>query len=525
MRRKSESGYALLLVFLMAAGIAISLYIEIPRVAFESQRQKEQLLVSRGEQYKRAIFMFVKTNNRWPAKIEELESFNNRRFLRKRFTDPMTGREEWRFIHIANGILQDSVTNKQKTGAEAPGGSASQLVGEVPASAGDITPGSQQIANLAQRRRASDSATPGAGGSGDGQPFDPNNPNNQQVPGMPNGQVQPGQINPATGQPYTGINPQTGQPYPTGINPQTGQPYPTGINPQTGQPFTGINPQTGQPYPTGINPQTGQPYPGAINPLNGQPYPNAVNPQTGQPYVPGINPQTGQPYPTAINPQTGQAYPPGFVPPTGVPIPGQANYGGQPQYPGQPVQYPGLTVPGSPQFPGQPVNSQFQGASPYPTYPGAAGQQPGFPQPGMTAQPGSNQATQMIQQILTSPRPGGMPTGAAGTIMGAGIAGVASNADSESIMVYNDRTNYKEWEFIHDPLKVKPIPNPLSGSPGTPANQLGSTPGTSPGSLGSTPGGFGSTPGGLGSTPGGFGSTPGGFGSTPGMGRPATIPR
>lgn len=478
MRRKSESGYALLLVFLMAAGIAISLYIEIPRVAFESQRQKEQLLVSRGEQYKRAIFMFVKTNNRWPAKIEELESFNNRRFLRKRFTDPMTGKDEWRFIHIANGILQDSVTNKKKTGAEAPGGSASQLVGEVPVSAGDITPGSQQIANLAQRRRSSDSATPG--GPGDGQPVDPNNPNNQQVPG----QLQPGQV---------------------------------------------INPATGQPYPNGLNPQTGQPFPGAINPLNGQPYPNAVNPQTGQPYAPGINPQTGQPFPTAINPQTGQPYPPGFVPPVGVPIPGQANYGGQPQYPGQPVQYPGLTVPASPQFPqtqfpGQPVNSQYQGASPYPTYPGAVGQQPGFPQPGMTAQPGSNQATQMIQQILTSPRPGGMPSAAAGTIMGAGIAGVASNADSEGIMIYNDRTNYKEWEFIHDPLKVKPVPNPLNGSPGTPANQLGSTP-TSPGGLGTPAGTLGSTPGAFGSTPGAFGSTPGGPGSSPGMGGPTTIPR
>ncbi len=32
---------------------------EIPRVAFETQRQKEQLLVERGEQYKRAIKLFV----------------------------------------------------------------------------------------------------------------------------------------------------------------------------------------------------------------------------------------------------------------------------------------------------------------------------------------------------------------------------------------------------------------------------------------------------------------------------------
>ena len=59
-RRKNESGFALLLVFLMAAILAISLYMEIPRVAFETQRQKEQLLVERGEQYKRAIQLFVR---------------------------------------------------------------------------------------------------------------------------------------------------------------------------------------------------------------------------------------------------------------------------------------------------------------------------------------------------------------------------------------------------------------------------------------------------------------------------------
>jgi len=33
-RRRQESGTALLMVFLMAAIIAISLYMEIPRVAF-----------------------------------------------------------------------------------------------------------------------------------------------------------------------------------------------------------------------------------------------------------------------------------------------------------------------------------------------------------------------------------------------------------------------------------------------------------------------------------------------------------
>ena len=40
MRKRRESGFALLLVFLMAATIAVTLYLQIPRVAFQAQRQK-----------------------------------------------------------------------------------------------------------------------------------------------------------------------------------------------------------------------------------------------------------------------------------------------------------------------------------------------------------------------------------------------------------------------------------------------------------------------------------------------------
>jgi len=125
-----------------------------------------------------------------------------------------------------------------------------------------------------------------------------------------------------------------------------------------------------------------------------------------------------------------------------------------------------------------PVNSQGGGGYPYPTTQGGNGNPPGFPPGALTPQQqlGANPASQMIQQILTSPRPGGMPTGITGTPVGAGIAGVATNADAEGIMVYNDHTNYKEWEFIFDPSKVKPVPNPLTGALGTSAAQMGSMP-------------------------------------------------
>ncbi len=46
----------------MAAVIGITMYMEIPRVAFDTQRQKEQMLIERGEQYKIAIRRFIQAN-------------------------------------------------------------------------------------------------------------------------------------------------------------------------------------------------------------------------------------------------------------------------------------------------------------------------------------------------------------------------------------------------------------------------------------------------------------------------------
>ena len=51
----SEKGSALLIVFLFAAFVAIMLYREMPVAAFEAKRQQEQMLIDRGDQYKRGV--------------------------------------------------------------------------------------------------------------------------------------------------------------------------------------------------------------------------------------------------------------------------------------------------------------------------------------------------------------------------------------------------------------------------------------------------------------------------------------
>jgi hypothetical protein len=47
-KRRQESGFAMLLVFVLAASIAITLFIEVPRIAFESQRAREQMTIDRA---------------------------------------------------------------------------------------------------------------------------------------------------------------------------------------------------------------------------------------------------------------------------------------------------------------------------------------------------------------------------------------------------------------------------------------------------------------------------------------------
>jgi hypothetical protein len=112
-RRKDESGFALLFVFLMAGTIAIFLYLQLPRAAFESQRNKEELLIERGQQYTRAIQLYVSKMKKFPQSIDDLEKANGQRFLRHRYKDPMTGKDEWRIIHVnAAGILTDSLVQK-----------------------------------------------------------------------------------------------------------------------------------------------------------------------------------------------------------------------------------------------------------------------------------------------------------------------------------------------------------------------------------------------------------------------------
>jgi len=158
--RNPRSGFALLFVLAMAAVIAVMLYMAMPRVAFEAQRDKEQLLIDRGEQYSRAVNLFVRKFNRYPADFDALQNTQNLRFLRKQYVDPFTGKQEWRLIHVGPGGVftdslvygkkQDDATKEQQTFI-----TEMQQIGGNP-----VDPNAPAGVNMATRLRPSDQ--PGA---------------------------------------------------------------------------------------------------------------------------------------------------------------------------------------------------------------------------------------------------------------------------------------------------------------------------------------------------------------------------
>jgi hypothetical protein len=122
-------------VFLLAAAVAFTFIGNCPR-RLESARDKEQLLMDRGNQYKRAIQVFYAVNKRFPARIEDLEKTNEKRYLRHRYKDPMTGKDEWRLVHTNGLFLTDSLVEKPPVqNANNGGPGTGQLAGAGPLSA------------------------------------------------------------------------------------------------------------------------------------------------------------------------------------------------------------------------------------------------------------------------------------------------------------------------------------------------------------------------------------------------------
>jgi type II secretory pathway pseudopilin PulG len=127
--RRDESGYLLLTLLLFITMLVIASAAIAPDIATEVKRQREEEMIHRGVQYSRAIQHYYKKFNRYPNTIEELQNTNNMRFLRKRYKDPITGKD-FRLLHYGDvqmigqgGLIGPGVTgaNGQPFAAQGTG--------------------------------------------------------------------------------------------------------------------------------------------------------------------------------------------------------------------------------------------------------------------------------------------------------------------------------------------------------------------------------------------------------------------
>src|SRR5579863_5981269 len=165
---RTERGYILITLILFVALLAIAAVVMAPVIAFQVKRDREEELIHRGVQYSRAMKHFVKKFGRYPTRIEELENTNQLRFLRKRYKDPITGKD-FKILHMgdvqlsfgAPGLAGATPVNGLNPGAAGvPGGPGGQA---------GLGPGAINTVALAGGLGAAGiNATQGVGASGAG---------------------------------------------------------------------------------------------------------------------------------------------------------------------------------------------------------------------------------------------------------------------------------------------------------------------------------------------------------------------
>jgi len=97
MRRRgsAEDGYVLVAVMFLMAILVLGLAVAAPRIKQELQRDREEEAIHRGKQYIRAIQLYYRKFHAYPPNLDALEKANDLRFLRKKYVDPITRKDDW----------------------------------------------------------------------------------------------------------------------------------------------------------------------------------------------------------------------------------------------------------------------------------------------------------------------------------------------------------------------------------------------------------------------------------------------
>src|SRR5262245_59558235 len=106
--QRRDAGFSLsaLIFFLTAASIFIAA--SVPSYQMQSNRELEEELIFRGEEYTRAIQKYVRKFGVYPTSIEQLVSTNGLRFVRRAYKDPITGKDFRLILINPDGSLTGS---------------------------------------------------------------------------------------------------------------------------------------------------------------------------------------------------------------------------------------------------------------------------------------------------------------------------------------------------------------------------------------------------------------------------------
>jgi type II secretory pathway pseudopilin PulG len=118
-RATSQDGYAMAALLVAMSVMAVFMTVALPVWNTQAQREKEAELVFRGEQYARAVMLYQrKFANTLPPSLDVLL---NDRYLRKRYKDPITGKD-FQLLSGASVQAQAGVPGGNVGGGSRPGG-------------------------------------------------------------------------------------------------------------------------------------------------------------------------------------------------------------------------------------------------------------------------------------------------------------------------------------------------------------------------------------------------------------------
>lgn len=164
-RRQAEEGYILIWVIFLLAVFTIAMSVAAPAIGKEIERDRERETMERGKQYIRAVQLYYKKFHAYPPNADALVNTNQVRFLRKKYIDPTTGKQDWKPILFGQAKTQTlGFFGQPLAGAGSAGGSVMAGIGPS-GSPGFGSPNSS--AGTSDTGAATSGTTPSAGAAGD----------------------------------------------------------------------------------------------------------------------------------------------------------------------------------------------------------------------------------------------------------------------------------------------------------------------------------------------------------------------